>query len=105
MGDLEIRVIEIPSPIDELNIGDDFFYKGYSISGISKIKRFYKDVVFLDNVEQKPIKNSGKGHPVIMELENGYLALLGFISYCEEFELNNSFKLGKYGYKTNSYNI
>jgi hypothetical protein len=52
---LELRKIEIPSPIDTLKIGDDFSYKGQYKDGyeegISKIKRFYKEVAFWDGVE------------------------------------------------------
>lgn len=43
MNNLEIREIEIPSPIESLKVGDDFSYKGQYKDGyeegISKIKR------------------------------------------------------------------
>jgi len=84
ISDLEIREIEIPSPIENLKVGDDFFYKGQYKNGyeegISKIKRFYKEVPFWDGVERKVRKNEG-GHPVWMELENRKIVLLGYIEY------------------------
>ena len=92
---LELKKIEIPSPIDTLKVGDDFTYKGQYKDGyeegISKIKRFYKEVAFWDGVERKVNKNYGGGNPVSMELENGKLVLLGFLQYKDKFELSDYF--------------
>lgn len=95
LNNLEIREIEIPSPIDNLKVGDDFSYKGQYKDGyeegISKIKRFYKEVPFWDGVEKKVKKNYGGGHPVWMELENRKIVLLGFLQYKDKFELSDRF--------------
>ncbi len=57
MKNLEIREIEIVSPIEELKVGDDFLYSGQYKDGyeegVSKIKRFYKEVPFWDGIEKK----------------------------------------------------
>lgn len=37
MNNLEIRKIEIPSPIDYLKVGDDFLYKGNIKMGMKKM--------------------------------------------------------------------
>ena len=95
MNNLEIREIEIPSPIDSLRVGDDFSYKGQYKNGyeegISKIKRFYKEVPFWGGIEEKVKKNYGGGHPVWMELENSKIVLLGFLQYKDKFELSDRF--------------
>lgn len=93
---LEIKEIEIDSPIDELKIGDDFKWSGvyHQVGfqeGISKIVRFYKEVPFWDGVEKKVKKNIGGGNPVWMELENKKLILLGFLQYKNRFEAADSF--------------
>ena len=92
---LEIKEIEIPSPIEGLNIGEDFFYKGISITGyeegVSKIKRIYKEVPFWNGKERKVMKNEGGPNGVWMELENNKLILLGFLEYKDKFRLADSF--------------
>lgn len=97
MKHLEIREIEIPSPIENLKVGDDFFYNGQYKDGyeegISKIKRFYKEVPFWDGVERKVRKNEGGGHPVWMELENLKIVLLGYLEYKDKFRLSDLFVL------------
>ena len=95
MENLELREIDIPSPVKGLNIGEDFSYKGnykgnYE-EGISKIKRFYKEVPFWNGKESKVKKNEGGSHPIWMELENSKLVLLGFLEYKDKFRLNDSF--------------
>jgi len=89
---LEIKKIEITSPIEGLNIGEDFFYKGMYITGyeegVSKIKRIYKEVPFWNGKERKVKKNGVGGHPIWMELENSKLVLLGFLEYKDKFSLN-----------------
>ena len=95
MNDLEIKEIEITSPIENLKVGDDFLDKGQYITGyeesISKIKRFYKEVPFWDGVERKVRKNEGGGHPVWMELDNHKIVLLGYLEYKDKFRLSDSF--------------
>jgi hypothetical protein len=97
MKHLEIREIEIPSPIENLKVGDDFFYNGQYKDGyeegISKIKRFYKEVPFWDGVERKVRKNEGGVHSVWMELENLKIVLLGYLEYKDKFRLSDSFVL------------
>ena len=93
MENLELREIDIPSPVKGLNIGEDFSYKGnykgnYE-EGISKIKRFYKDVPFWDGKEQKLDKDDNYG--VWMQLENDKLILLGFIGYKNKFYKSKNF--------------
>ena len=91
---LEIRKIDIQSPISDLNIGDDFNYKGHYIDGyeegFSKIVRFYKEVPFWDNVESKPEKNGSNDFPVWAELENGKLILLGYFGFENKFRISDS---------------
>ena len=95
MNDLEIKEIEITSPIENLNVGDEFSYKGQYKSGyeegISKIKRFYKEVPFWDGVERKVRKNEGGEHPVWMELENLKIVLLGYLEYKDKFRLSDRY--------------
>ena len=97
MNNLEIKEIEIPSPIETLKVGDDFFYNGEYISGyqegISKIKRFYKEVPFWDEMERKVRKSEGGGNPVWMELENRKIVLLGYLEYKDKFRLSDLFIL------------
>jgi hypothetical protein len=83
---LEIRKIEITSPIQELKIGE-YFLK-------TKIKRFYKEVPFWNGIERKMKKNEG-GHPVWMELDNLKIILLGYLKYNDIFLLSDSFNLNK----------
>ncbi len=91
MKKLDIRQIEITSPIESLKIGDDYFYSGeykdgYE-EGISKIKSFYQDVLFYNGVE----KNTDGGNSVWMDLENNKMVLLGFLKY-NKFTPLNKFK-------------
>ena len=73
-GKIEIRKIEIPSPIKSLKIGDDF-------NG-SKIKTIYKEVVYWNDIPNKiPKNNEGGGITVCMQLEDDQILLLGQFIY------------------------
>ena len=86
---LEIREIEITSPIQSLKIGDDYLFEGEYINGyekgVSKIKRFYKETIFYDGVEKDRMCS------IWMELQNGKMNLLGFFQH-NKFSPSNKFK-------------
>ena len=88
---IELREIEIKSPLENLKIGDNFLYKGNYRNGyeegISKIKRFYKEVSFWKGVE----KNENSEYAVLMELENKKIILLGFIKNKSNFKLSENY--------------
>lgn len=89
---IEILEIDIPSPIEGLNIGEDFFYEGQYVNGyeegVSKITRIYKEVVLWDGKEFE-----GGTDGVWMQLENNKLVLLGFLEYKVNFCLSDNFRL------------
>ena len=93
LSNIEIKEIEVESPIDSLNIGDEYFYSGTYVhgyhEGTSKIIRFYKEVIFIDGVDNSLTDIV----PYWMELENGKLILLGMVKNKGEFEIAESFKL------------
>jgi hypothetical protein len=80
---VEIQKITVESPLKNLKIGDDFNYKGIYIHGYeegkSKIKGFFKKVPFWDGVERKINENTS--FPILMELENDKIVLIGYIEY------------------------
>ena len=94
---LEIREIEITSPIFDLKIGDEFNYRGTYKDGYeegsSKIIRFYKEVPFWDNIESKPTKNGSNDLPAWAELENGKLILLGYFGFKQKFRISETFNI------------
>ncbi|XAI97327.1 hypothetical protein [Leptolyngbya phage Lbo-JY46] len=97
MKNLEIREIDIPSPIPDLFVGKEFNYRGtykdgYE-EGFSKIKRFYKEVPFWDNVESHPTKNGSNDLSAWAELENGKLILLGFFGFKNKFRISDIFNI------------
>lgn len=75
---VEIREIEVKSPIHGLNIGDELRYDGQYINGYeegsSPITRFFKEVSFINGVE-----SCNYNIPVSAELSNGKHILIGFL--------------------------
>lgn len=90
----ETKEIEITSPIDKLVIGEEFLYNGRYKNGyeegISKIKRFYYEQFYLNDIPQLP-KKDGNENSVWMELENGKEFLLGFLDYKNKFTVTDRF--------------
>lgn len=88
---IEIREVEIDSPLDSLNIGDKCRYKGQYVRGYeegsSNIKRFYKDVIFIDGIPEE----SEDITPVWVELDDGKLILLGVFDNKQNFKTSERF--------------
>lgn len=94
---LEIKEIEIDSPIKGYNIGNEYSYSGQYKNGhekgISKIKRIYKEVLYWNGEESELKKDHSNNNSVWLELENGKLILMGFIHHPNVFTIAESFRI------------